>query len=169
MSDVKKIVLDPEPVEESAEAVQYDFGKYLVPGEDKSTAPAFEPGRSQGTGKCDGVIYLVGRKNPQTSAMELPDRFKDALRYLRGQTLEWCALNVERVGRCKPDIWPILVQPHNRVALNEIESECQATSQGFSCMFKLTPRALEATRPENVKHWHVVKAAEGVWGVIWVD
>jgi len=173
MSDeVEVIKVVPEPDEPKvAPAKRYDFSDFLIPGEDKrETQPAFEPGRAQGTGKCDGVIYLTGRQNPKDQSWVFPDQFMEALRYVKPQSIEWLAMNPGYVGRCKPDVDAILAQPHNAEAAAQILKVCEETRQGKSCMFKSTPRNVEAVRPENVGHWHVVKVpdVEGVWCVIWV-
>lgn len=169
-NDVIKVV-PPEEVLKAKPAPKYDFSAFLKPGEDNSkTQPAFEPGRAQGTGLCDGVIYLTGRQSPKDQSWIHPDQFKEALRYIQPQSIEWLALNPGFVGRSKPDVDAILALPHNAPALKQLLDICEETGQGKSCMFKTCKRAVEATRPENIGHWHVVKApeTEGIWCVIWV-
>jgi len=163
MSEVIK-VSPPKPVEEIPAAQAYDFTEFLTPGIDRSKEPGYEPGRAQGTGLCDGVIYLLGRKD-HTGVPLLPDMFHVAMQYLKPQSPVWLAQNTDLVGRSKPDIGPIL-QNFPKVA-EEIQNICEETRQGASWMFLSCKRSIEASRPENVRHWHLVKAQEGIWCVIW--
>ena len=138
----------------------------LTPGPE--IPETLEPGRAQGTGLADGVIYLNGRINVHTGETLLKSRFREALRYLRPQTVEWLALNPGSRGRCKPDCTKILSLPHNQAVYDAMLKLCQETGQTTEWSFTTGPRTIDAVQPEHLHHWHVLKAAEGIWVVIYV-
>lgn len=167
-TNVEVVKLKPPEVE-AVRPVKYDFSEYLVAGEDLSLQPGFFPGRTQPTGKCDGVVYLLGRKDPKTDAQILPNLEKRARCYLRPQSAEWLSQHPGFIGMCHPELMTILAQPENRLIERAIVEHCEETGQGIGWVFTTCLRALEATRPENIGHWRVVPSPEkGVWCVIWV-
>lgn len=157
-------VIPPAMQQVVSVAKKYDFSEYLKPGEDRSETPGFTPGRAQPTGHCEGVIYI---KTDKTLPKEVyQSKFKPALRYLAPQTLEWLAENPGYVGRCTPEIMPLLKRFPERYA--EMLEECKRPGRELAWMFKYTREAAKCCLPQNINRWQIVKAEEGIWCVIWV-
>lgn len=147
-----------------------DFSKLLQPGAE--IPEELEPGRVQGTGQAHGVIYLIDKvahlANNQVSIVAR-GKFREALRYLKGQSANWLAVNPGKRGRTHIEIHPIMNLNHNHPAVAHITKTCQKTGQSIASSFFTCNEVAEAFQPENIGRWHIVPApTEGVWCVFFI-
>jgi len=153
--------------ESEKDFVPPDFSKLLVPGDE---IPAELPfGKAQGTGNALGVIYL--REKPHPDARFSKDtNLRTALRYLKGQSQKWLAMNPGLRGRSSIDCFRIMELPHNAKAVEDIRRVCKETGQSLAWTFHTCDLVIDGEQPEHIRRWWIVPApgVEGVWCIFYV-
>ena len=109
-----------------------NFKERVVPGD--AISPEVVKHFLQGTGKADGVIFLCGRKNV-FGMTEEPSLELEAMRYIRGHSKEWQALNGRRRGRCRPDFFQIMQTARNAAVGAQIFKMSNETVQKIDATF----------------------------------
>jgi hypothetical protein len=128
-----------------------DFTERLTPGAE--IAEGTEPGRWRPTGQADGVVYLDEVRKP-TGETIIKSSEREALRYLKPQTLEWYALRGQRGVTFVNNFWGLLNAPHNKTVGDQIKAAAAEQGQPLNCMLATVPHVTGCLG--HLTRWHLV-------------
>jgi len=147
--------------------VRPDFSARLKPG---AVLPnTVEWGKARGTGQADGVIWLHGRVGPHGQEI-IPSKAREALRYLKAPSEFFLAMNPEKRGRSRPDVWPLLYAPQNVDLLGKITQAAAARGESIQWTFLTSEQSIDCLQPEHRFRWFAaeIPGRDDIWALFYV-